>query len=120
MNTFYRTKNNEITKLTLTKRANNSNLPNVNVVDLKHELAMGNKSMISNDLFNAIEKRHFKEFLLYGVTGSGKTEVYLQVIKNIIDQNKSVIVLVPEISLTPQMIDRFIRKIWKRKNNSIT
>ena len=55
MNTFYRTKNNEITKLTLTKRANNSNLPNVNVVDLKHELAMGNKSMISNDLFNAIE-----------------------------------------------------------------
>ena len=71
-------------------------------------------------IINAIEKRHFKEFLLYGVTGSGKTEVYLQVIKNIIDQNKSVIVLVPEISLTPQMIDRFIRKIWKRKDNSIT
>lgn len=50
------------------------------------------------------------EYLLYGVTGSGKTEVYLQLIKKILDDGKSAIMLVPEISLTPQMTDRFIER----------
>lgn len=45
--------------------------------------------------------------LLYGVTGSGKTEIYLQAIQHAIDQDKGAIVLVPEISLTPQTVDRF-------------
>ena len=56
MLSFYKTKTNEITKLTLTKRANNSNLPKVEIVDLKQELAIGNKSMISTSLLNEIEK----------------------------------------------------------------
>jgi primosomal protein N' (replication factor Y) len=49
----------------------------------------------------------FTPFLLQGVTGSGKTEVYLQVIENILSQNKQALVLVPEIGLTPQTITRF-------------
>ncbi len=51
-----------------------------------------------------------KPILLKGVTGSGKTEVYLQAIASVIDRGQTVIVLVPEISLTPQTTERFKRR----------
>ena len=55
INTYYNAKNGEIELLELTKRANNSNLPNVEVVDLKLELANGNRSMLSNSLYDSIK-----------------------------------------------------------------
>ncbi|NJD04757.1 MAG: DEAD/DEAH box helicase, partial [Ruminiclostridium sp.] len=54
-----------------------------------------------------LEEGKFAEILVHGVTGSGKTEVYLQLIQKAIENGRQAIVLVPEISLTPQMVERF-------------
>ena len=62
-----------------------------------------------------IKNNEYKQFLLYGVTGSGKTEVYLQLIGEVLKKNKTAIVLVPEISLTPQMVDRFIARFGENE-----
>ncbi|MCK5760774.1 MAG: primosomal protein N', partial [Candidatus Delongbacteria bacterium] len=59
------------------------------------------------EIKNAIDKKAFNTFLIYGLTGSGKTAVYTEAIKKIRKENKTVIVLIPEISLTPQTVKRF-------------
>lgn len=61
------------------------------------------------EVYNAILSKQdtYHKFLLHGVTGSGKTEIYMQVIEEILKQKKSAIVLVPEISLTPQFVHHF-------------
>ena len=63
----------------------------------------------------AIDKNVYEQFLLYGVTGSGKTEIYLQLIEDVINKEKTAIILVPEISLTPQILERFISRFGKEK-----
>ncbi len=68
-----------------------------------------------NKIAETINKNTYEQFLLYGVTGSGKTEVYLQLIDKVIKEEKSAIILVPEISLTPQMLDRFISRFGKEE-----
>jgi primosomal protein N' (replication factor Y) (superfamily II helicase) len=62
----------------------------------------------------AINNNLNETFLLHGITGSGKTEVYLQAIGNTLDKGRSCIVLVPEISLTPQAVERFKARFKER------
>ncbi len=64
-----------------------------------------------SELINA-EK--YASALLYGVTGSGKTEVFMNAIENVIAKGKQAIMLVPEISLTPQTVNRFTSRFGKR------
>lgn len=64
---------------------------------------------------NAIDDMMNSEFLLFGVTGSGKTEVYLQLIEKVLNEGKTSVMLVPEISLTPQTVDRFIARFGQEK-----
>ncbi len=61
-----------------------------------------------------IESDRRELFLLHGVTGSGKTEVYMQAMASVLGRGKQVIVLVPEISLTPQTVSRFVGRFGAR------
>ena len=66
--------------------------------------------------FNAVQSgmQGFGAFLLYGVTGSGKTEVYLQLIRHCLEAGKQALVLIPEINLGPQTVERFARRFNAR------
>ncbi len=61
---------------------------------------------VIDSLCRNIASEQFKTFLLHGVTGSGKTEVYIAAIKEALSRNRTALMLVPEISLTPQMVAR--------------
>ena len=71
--------------------------------ELNAEQSSALKSLRSNDSFAA--------YLLDGVTGSGKTEVYLHRMRDVIEQGRQVLVLVPEIGLTPQLVDRLRERL---------
>jgi len=77
--------------------------------DNPHELNREQQAALS-DLTAAINGGGFSPCLLHGVTGSGKTEVYLQAIAHLLALGKNALVLVPEIALTPQLVGRFRRR----------
>ena len=91
-----------------------------NVVDLnsiekteKFELNI-EQSKARDEILSSIYKDEYAKYLLFGVTGSGKTEVYMHVIEEVINKGKKVIFLVPEISLTHQSVIRLVGRFGKR------
>ncbi len=77
----------------------------------KNKFSVTKKEIILNtqqsEAVDIISRSKYQPFLLHGVTGSGKTEVYINCIKNVLKKGKTAVMLVPEISLTPQMFARF-------------
>lgn len=67
-----------------------------------------------NAIFNEMDNFTGKPILVHGVTGSGKTEIYLRAIEKALNEGKSAIVLVPEISLTQQTVERFVSRFGDR------
>ena len=78
---------------------------------LKYEVHQESKKVLTTlqqeVVTKVIQGDYEKPFLLFGVTGSGKTEVYMNIIEHVLNQGKTAIILVPEISLTPQMVEQF-------------
>lgn len=72
------------------------------------------QQQVFDQILDSISKERYEPFLLHGVTGSGKTEIYLQAIDRILQKGKEAIVLVPEISLTPQMVRRFKERLGSK------
>jgi primosomal protein N' (replication factor Y) len=72
----------------------------------KPELSL-HQEIVLKEILKGIHSKRFSPFLLHGVTGSGKTEIYLRAIEEVLNQGGEAIILVPEISLTPQLLSRF-------------
>ena len=79
----------------------------MNIIPTKPFALMEQQKDALDIIHSAMKNKQRQTVLLKGVTGSGKTEVYLQAIQSSIDQNEGAIVLVPEIALTPQTVERF-------------
>ena len=78
---------------------------------MKYEVNQDTKKVLTSSqqkvVDAVIKDTSYRPFLLYGVTGSGKTEVYMHIIEHVLQKKKTAILLVPEISLTPQMVEQF-------------
>ena len=83
-------------------------------IEASHPLELNPEQRQARDAVVSAIGSHQAPFLLQGITGSGKTEVYLQIIQGALDKGKTAILLVPEISLTPQMTERFIARFGEK------
>ncbi len=72
------------------------------------------QKVITADLLRLYREKQFKSALLHGVTGSGKTRVYIEILKQVLESGRDGLILVPEIALTPQTVNRF-RNAFREK-----
>ena len=94
--------------LKIVKHDLKNNLTNLVFEPIKRNIIFNDQQKtVIEKIISSIKKEKFKTFLLHGVTGSGKTEIYIESIKQVLNQNKNAIILLPEISLTPQIAGRF-------------
>ena len=73
----------------------------------KHVSFNADQRSAIDKMIPSLDSGKYSPFLLHGVTGSGKTEIYIEAIRHCLDQDRSAIILLPEISLTPQIAGRF-------------
>ena len=92
----------KIPKRTVTKKSKETTPETITPVELTVDQAAALCAVRQS-----IDAKRFKSFLLFGVTGSGKTEVYIRAAQAVIEQQRSALILVPEIALTPQLRKRF-------------
>ncbi len=91
--------------------------PELHAVPTMHEDDISNialtleQQIAVSAISKSLQSGKSKTFLLHGITGSGKTEVYISLAKQVLAEGNGVLILVPEISLTPQLIDRFKRRL---------
>ncbi len=105
-------KNNEIVLERRMKEFEEENLKKeINFTDNSEKITLNSEQQRVRDEIEESNKRHY---LIRGITGSGKTEIYIQLIKRALELGKGSIFLVPEISLTPQMIIRFEKEFGER------
>ncbi len=76
-------------------------LAEVKIPEIKDLVLTGEQNEVLDKIKSALAKENFKAILLHGVTGSGKTEVYIRAMKSVLNRGKSALMLVPEIALTP-------------------
>ncbi|MBA3631961.1 MAG: primosomal protein N' [Acidobacteria bacterium] len=86
-------------------------LENAKLPDLQNFVLTDEQEKVLSEIQNALQKEKYKAFLLHGVTGSGKTEIYIRAIKTALKKGKTALMLVPEIALTP-VFSRRLRAVF--------
>lgn len=80
----------------------------------KSSILTDKQQTVFEDIGSKMDSDEFSTVLLHGVTGSGKTQVFLKLVEKAVEKGEGVIVMVPEISLTPQMLDLFYKRFGKK------
>lgn len=91
--------------------------PDISKTDLSAEkvsVLTDKQQTVFDSVSSLMDENEFSTVLLHGVTGSGKTQVFLKLVEKAVKANTGVIVMVPEISLTPQMLDVFYKRFGKK------
>ena len=92
---------------TIRRQKTETEIPVKPTLELNPHQLNPDQQFVLSKIIETVRERKHKMFLLHGVTGSGKTEVYIQAIHEVVRMRRQAIVLVPEISLTPQTVGRF-------------